>query len=294
MAYTELYAVTATGDAEPLSLPEGGESVHDLFDSLPLGVYSALRTFEHNKFLGLVDHLERTERSMALLGWDYRLDRVALCQALDKVCTAYPLPDSRVRFDVLAAPAAQLGTDSRVLIGLSPFQPVPEEYIREGVRVDVAPLLQRDRPLVKEASFVLKRRPYPLGHPEAYEHLMLDEAGRILEGSSSNFYAVREGVLWTAGAGVLEGITRKILLQITAEAGIPVRLAAVQLGELGQVDEAFLTSSSRGLIPVVRIAGRDVGEGRPGPVTQRLGVLYDDYVRREIRTALDIIAEGNS
>lgn len=294
MSHTELYAITPTGGALPLTSPEQGETVHDLFDNLPLGVYSALRTFEHNKFLGLAAHLDRTEKSMALLGWDYKLDRVALCRALHQACTAYPLPDSRVRFDVLAAPAVALGTDSRLLIALSPFQPVPEAYLRDGVRVDVAPQLHRDRPLVKEASFVLKRRPYPLGHPETYEHLMLDETGRILEGSSSNFYAVRDGVLWTAGEGVLEGITRKILLQIAADTGLPVRLEAIRFDEVDQLDEAFITSSSRGLIPVVRIAGRPVGAERPGAMTQRLMTLYDKYVRHEVRTALETIEEGNS
>jgi branched-subunit amino acid aminotransferase/4-amino-4-deoxychorismate lyase len=61
-----------------------------------------------------------------------------------------------------------------------------------------------------------------------------------------------------------------------------------------QLDEAFITSSSRGLVPVVRIAGRPVGRERPGPVTQRLLVLYDDTVRREVCTALEVVEEGNS
>jgi branched-subunit amino acid aminotransferase/4-amino-4-deoxychorismate lyase len=285
MSQTELYAVTPNG-AERLALTKEGASIHELFDDLPLGVYSALRTYEHNQFLGLEDHLDRTDRSMAILGWDYRLDRPALRRALHQACTAYPGSDSRVRFDVLSGPATALGVSSRVLIGLSPFQPVPPAYVVEGVQVAIAPQLHRRRPLVKEAHFVLERRPYPLAQQHAYEHLMLNEDGCLLEGSSSNFYAIRQGTLWTAGADVLEGITRKIILKLAAELGLPVCLEPVALAAVGTLDEAFLSSSSRGLIPIVAVAGQPVGHSRPGPLTRRLIAAYEEYVQAHIRPAL--------
>jgi branched-chain amino acid aminotransferase len=285
MSHVQLWAVTAAG-VQPLTAPEGAQSVHDVVDGLVLGVYSALRTFDHNKFLWLDAHLDRTEQSMALLGWDYVLDRAAIKQALHEVCTAYTLPDARVRFDVLAEPAWQLGTDSRLLIILSPFAPVPAEYYEQGVHVDVAPALQRDQPMIKKANFVLQRRPYPLGHRLAYEHLLLDENGRILEGSSSNFYACRGDEFYTAADGVLEGITRKIVLKLVQESGVPLRLEAVAVNEIDRLDEACLSSASRGLIPIVDIGGRVVGDGRPGPLTRRLMAAYDAFVAREIKTAV--------
>jgi branched-subunit amino acid aminotransferase/4-amino-4-deoxychorismate lyase len=287
MSQTELFAVTQSG-AERLQLREEGETVHDLFDNLPLGVYSALRTFEHNRFLCLEEHFDRTDRSMALLGWEFRLDRPALRLALHQASTGYPLPDARVRFDVLAGPATELGTASRVLVALSPFVPVPAAYIENGVQVAIAAELHRRRPLVKEARFVLERRPYPLAQQHAYEHLMLDEGRRILEGSSSNFYALCDGRLWTAGEGVLEGITRKVILDLAATAAIPVSLQPVSLDDVLALDEAFLSSSSRGLIPIVAIAGQTVGNGRPGPLTRRLMAAYVGFVRRHIRPAIAV------
>lgn len=281
----QLFAVTPTGP-QPLPWPVGVTSVYEVFDDLPLGVYSALRTFEHDKFLHLDYHLDRTEQSMRLLGWGYCLDRGTFCRALHQVCRAYPLPDARVRFDVLAAAATALGSDSRVLMALTPFTPVPDACYEQGVRVQLAPHLQRENPLVKTASFVLTRRPYPLGHPEAYEHLLVNEEGDILEGSSSNFYAVRGGCLVTAGAGVLEGITRRVVLQLAAESGLPVALAAVDAAGISQLDEAFISSSSRGIVPVVAISGQKVGEGRPGPITRQLGAAYQAYVQAHIRPAL--------
>jgi branched-chain amino acid aminotransferase len=281
----QLFDVTEAG-ARPLVVPAGATSVHDALSGTPLGVYSALRTFQHHKFLCLEDHLDRTEQSMALLGWDYRLDRLLLRQALHEVCTAYPLPDARVRFDVLPEPAWALGSESRLLITLSPFQPLPEAFYRDGVHVQVAPQLQRKQPLVKTATFVVERRPYPLGHQLAFEHLLLDEESRILEGSSSNAFAVRNGVLWTAADDILEGITRKIILKLAQALAVPLRLEPTPLAEAAQLAEFFVSSSSRGLVPVVNVAGQTIGDGRPGPITRQLMETYDAYVARKIRPAL--------
>jgi branched-chain amino acid aminotransferase len=281
----QLFAVTSEG-VQPLTVWPGATTVHDALTTIPLGVYSALRTYEHNKFLCLEDHLERTGRSMALLGWYDQLDRPALRRALHQVCTAYSLPDARVRFDVLPEPAWGLGSESRLLITLSPFHSLPETFYREGVQVLVAPHLHRQQPLIKTAAFVVERRPYPLGHQAAFEHLLVDEVGRILEGSSSNVYAVRNGELWTAAAGVLEGITRKVILKLAPRIDIPVRLEAVTLAELAELDEFFVSSSSRGLVPVVKVAQQPIGSARPGPVTRRLMQAYDAFVAQEIRTAI--------
>ena len=115
---------------------------------------------------------------------------------------------------------------------------------------------------------------------------MLDSAGRILEGTGTNFWGVREGVVYTAGEGVLEGITREILLQIIAELDIPLRLEAVGVGDIASLDEAALSGSSRALLPVVSIAGQTVGDGRPGPITRRVLAAYNAFVGENVRTAI--------
>jgi branched-chain amino acid aminotransferase len=312
-------------------VPDGATQFIDLYRGLPLGVYDALRTFEHNKFLYLNRHLARTERSMGLLGWTYRLDRARLLRALHAVVTAaeWPLesgPEMRVRFDILAGPAAALDTTSRELIALQPFTPPPPELYERGVAVGFASGLARERPLAKTADFAARRpatgweRP-PMAdgqptqeEPEAaargkaegasflergtwnlepssavvapYEYLLLDSAGRILEGTGTNFWAVRDGVVYTAGEGVLEGITREILLQLIGELGIPLRLEAVDSGDIASLDEAALSGSSRALLPVVTIDGQTVGDGRPGPIMRRLLAAYNAFVAESVRTAI--------
>jgi len=147
--------------------------------------------------------------------------------------------------------------------------------------VEVARDLARERPLVKTADFVVRRRPYPLERAEAYEHLLVSADGRILECSSSNFHGVRGGELFTSAGGALEGITQKILLRLALDRGIRVRREHVRLAEVGTFDETFLTSSIRGVVPVVDVAGTKIGGGVPGPTTGLLRDAYEAFAERE-------------
>jgi len=282
----QLFAVTAVGPV-PLPVPPTARSFDDLYAGLALGVYSALRTFQHNQFLYLDAHIDRTKRSMSLLGWDYRLDEAALRRALQRVCTAYHRPEARVRFDVLAEPAQALGTDSRVLVALMPFTPPTPQMVADGVAVGLATDLARQRPLAKTADFAVARRRYPAGPgADVYEYVLLDAQGYLLEGTGTNFYGVRQGVVYTAGQGVLEGITRQIVLDLLPQLGIPLRLEAIHRDEVGTLDEAFISGSSRAILPVTSIDGQRVGHGRPGPIGRRLLIAYNEFVAKTIRPAI--------
>lgn len=281
----QLFAVTPAGP-QTLPVSNSAKSFDDLYDGFSLGVYSALRTFAHEKFLCLQEHIDRTKRSMALLGWQYHLDEIQLRRALQTVCAAYPEPEMRVRFDVLAEPVTVLETESRLLVALAPFTPPPPLLYEQGVAVGIADDLERRQPLAKTADFAVARQHYPTGLAErVYEYVLVDENGRLLEGTSTNFYAVKEGVVYTAGEGVLEGVTRRIVLDLLAELNIPVRLEAVQLDQVETLDEAFISGSSRAILPVVKIGEKQVGSGVPGPVGRDLLFAYNDFVSHAIAPA---------
>lgn len=300
MTKLQLFTIEEGGPRE-LAVPEGATQFAHLYRGLPLGAYTALRTFENDKFLYLERHLARTERSLTLLGIEYALDRGRLRRALHDIVTAARRPEMRVRIDVLAAApagetAAALGTTSRELIAIQPFTPPPPELYERGVAVDFAAGLARENPLAKAAEFAAQR-PASAGlsqlegraakaTAEPYEYLLLDDRGRILEGTGTNFWAVRDGVVYTAGEGVLEGITREIVLQIIDQLGIPLRLEAVRADEVGSLDEAALSGSSRAFMPVVSISGQSVGDGRPGPVAGRILRAYHAFVAGNIRQAV--------
>ena len=92
--------------------------------------------------------------------------------------------------------------------------------------------------------------------------------------------------VYTAGEGVLEGITREILLRLIPELGIEVRLEAVGADEIATLDEAALSGSSRALLPVVSVAGQPVGDGRPGPIMRRILDAYNLFVAENVRAAI--------
>ena len=284
MSDLQLFAITAAGP-QPLPTPNDAKDFTDLYHGFALGVYSVIRTYDHNKFLRLDHHLARTVKSMGLLGWDYQLDESRLRQAIHTLCTAFPSPEMRVRIDVLAEPAYRLGTESRELLALMPFTPLPSTYYTQGVTVDFAADLHRINPLIKTADFADARK-RSSHSPAAYESLLVAN-GKILEGASSNFYGVRAGVLYTAGQGVLEGITRSVILDLARQLPMPVQLAAIAVNEVSELAEAAISSSSRGLLPVVQVGETVIGTGQPGPNTQRLMAAYEAFVAQNVWTAID-------
>ncbi|MBM3987750.1 MAG: hypothetical protein FJ294_07315 [Planctomycetes bacterium] len=281
----QLFALAPDG-LRPLAVETGTGTVHDLLERMPGGVYSALRTFGHERFLWLEEHLARTERSMAGLGWPKPLDRARLCAGLDAAVRAYPLADARVRFDVLPVVHSVQGTSADMFLALSPFVPVPEKLIREGVALDFAPHLRRAQPLIKTTDFVRERKPLPLGAQGCYEHALVDDGDRLLECSSSNLAFFCGDELLTAGDGVLEGITLMVLLHLASRLGLRIRRERLRRAELASVDECFLSSSARGVVPVVRVGEQRIGSGQPGERTQRLTAAYYEYAEREARRAV--------
>lgn len=116
----------------------------------------------------------------------------------------------------------------------------------------------------------------------ADEALMLDPHGFVATCNSTHFFIVREGEVWTStGRYCLKGITRGNVLALAGEAGIPAFQKDFSLTEVYGADEAFITGTFAGLIPVGSVDGRVIGEGRRGPVTERLQELYAALIVRE-------------
>ena len=281
-----LYALTARGPRR-LAIPGDVSDPTRVFDGLPLGIYEALRTFHHVRFVGLEEHLARARASAERARLSIELDEPALRAALHQVVEEAPGEDSRVRFDLLAGPATALGSPERVLIQTVPLRLPPPEAYRDGVRVPTTTLVRRADPEVKAARWVIERRAAYPGPGEGHDPILVDDEGRLLEGVMSNLFLVRGGELWTAPtAGVLAGVTRGFVLRIARELGIGVREAYVGRSELGSIDEAFFSTSVRGILPVVAIDGAELGMGRPGPVTRKLMRDYADFCARDARPAV--------
>jgi branched-chain amino acid aminotransferase len=254
-----------------LSLLGRHDSLAAASAALPEGAYTTFRTYGGNGVVRLEQHLARLEESVALKGTPGRIDPAAVRGALGKALTSSGHVESRVRL-TFAPP--------RLFIAVEAFVPLPPRFYEEGVAC-VTLDLQRDNPRAKDTRFIATARDAYSRLPEgAFEGLLVAPDGAVLEGLSSNFFAIREGALRTEEARALAGVTRSLALEV-AESLLPVRRVAVQRDELPLVDEAFVTSVSREVLPVVRIDGRPVGEGSVGPKTRAIMQAFSTLVARE-------------
>ena len=208
-------------------------------------------------------------------------------EALEEVCAGLcrrsHLEDASVRITLTRGAyrgtLSDTGDPPRLLAICAGLDHVDPTIQSQGVAVALAGV-----PRVHELSPAVKATQYlaaVLARLEAddkgcYETLFADPRGRVLELSSASFFAVRAGRILTPPLrlGILAGITRSAVLLLARGAGIPAREAVLRLEDLGSIDEAFLTSAVRGVVPVVRLGGADVGDGRPGPVTGRVVELF--------------------
>lgn len=112
------------------------------------------------------------------------------------------------------------------------------------------------------------------------EALMLDNEGYVAEGSGENVFIVRDGVLHTPElTSCLDGITRNTLLHLAADAGLEVRERRITRDEVYICDEAFFTGTAAEVLPIRELDGRQIGDGRRGPITEQLQAVYFDQVR---------------
>ncbi len=253
-------------------------------------VYETVATVNGRPF-ALAEHLDRLARSAERIG--LRLPpRSQIEEAVAATLAAAANAESRIRvvvtrgqtgpdvgldLDPAAAQAPQL-----VVIVLPLATPSPEMYQR-GVGVEIVSIARNDAraidPAVKSGNYL--NNVLALGEARrrsgAYEAILCAPSGSVAEGSTSNVFVVIDGQVRTPGlaVGILEGVTRAKVLEICRREAIPVaEVDYLSADEVRSAQEVFITSSTRGILPVTTVDRRAVGQGQPGPVTRRLMALY--------------------
>jgi branched-subunit amino acid aminotransferase/4-amino-4-deoxychorismate lyase len=237
----------------------------------PDGVYTVARTFEGSKALLLDEHLNRLEQSAALEGIPLRLDRAALRGALRSLLIEAGYDNARFRITI---PREQ---PAHIYLSVEPFRPVPPEIVAGGARI-ISTELERHNPTAKTTAWMAHRRAAVENLPPGiYEAVLVSPDGQMLECTSSNFYAVRSGQLYTADdSQVLAGIARRVVLTLAGEI-LPVTLRAPLYADLKQFDEALLSSAGRGVVAVVEIDGVAIGGAKPGQFTLAIRAAYEAW-----------------
>ncbi|MDX2140217.1 MAG: aminotransferase class IV [Chloroflexota bacterium] len=240
------------------------------------GVYTVTNTYEHTKTLKLAAHLDRLEDSAARSGIPLSLDRLRLREALRRMIVESGYGDVRFRITVPKAEPDQF------ILTIEPYTPPSDTLVQHGIRVITVANSARHNAAAKTTDWLHDREALEKSLPQGvYTALLCDEAGYLLEGLSSNFYAILSGELRTASAGVLPGIAQQIVFEV-APTLLSLRKDAVHHDDIPRLDEAFITSSSRGIIPVIQIDDYVLGDGTPGVQTRRLRAAYQAWVQAHL------------
>lgn len=238
------------------------------------GVYTLANTFQRGKVLKLDAHLDRLEDSSRRVNIPLKLDRAALRKGLRQMIDHSGYEDVRYRITVPQT------TPDRIILSIEPFSGHPAEIYQNGVRAVTLPNVARDNPVAKTTGWMHDRDAVALP-AGIFTGLLLDDAGHILEGTSSNFWAILNGELRTASAGVLPGIAQQIIFEV-APSVLPVKREAVNVTDIPHFAEAFISGSSRGIVPVVEIDGITIGDGKPGIITQQLRTAYAAWMQTHL------------
>ena len=240
------------------------------------GVYTITNTYNTFQVLKLDAHLDRLENSARQQNIALRLDRSRLRSALRALIQEAGYGSVRFRVTV---PAAQ---PNHLILSVEPFKPLTPEVYARGVRCITVPGAARHDPSAKTTDWMHDRSQIEASLPPGvFTGLLLDAGSHILEGLSSNFYAILNGELRSASQGVLPGIAQQVVFEV-APPIIPVRKEPVHVLDIPSLDEAFVTSSSRGIVPVVAIDNLQIGDGAPGATTIALREAYQFWVNEHL------------
>lgn len=269
------------------------------------GVYETLRTYNGQPFL-FERHMRRLRRSAEMLALPIPLSDADIDARFRETMAAAGLGgdaahDAYLRLLVtrgvgeLSYDPAACPTSSVVVIAKPLVPPKPEVFER-GVTVALVPIVRNHpgsvNPLIKSNNLLNNA----LAMQEAvrrgaFEGVMRNYRGDLAECTQSNLFVVSRGAALTPtiDSGLLPGITREFLFEVGAGLGIPVREAVLRDEDLLGAAEAFLTSTTREVVPIVRVDDRTIGSGLPGPVTR---ALLEGYRRKAQELTRPAAARG--
>ncbi len=271
------------------------EAVISVFDHGFLygdGVFEGIRAYNGRVFR-LVEHIRRLYESAHSILLPIPLSREEMIQAVVDTVNANKLRDAYIRL-VISRGVGDLGMDprkckhSQVIIIADKITLYPKELYEEGLNVitvatrrNIAEALE---PKIKSLNYLNNiHAKIEANRAGVLEAIMLTNQGYICEGTGDNIFIYRRGELLTPPPylGILEGITREAIIELAKQEGIPLREVPFTRHDLYVSDECFLTGTAAEVIPVIEVDQRQIGDGKPGPVTGRLIELFRNLTQHE-------------
>jgi D-alanine transaminase len=238
-------------------------------------------------------HLDRLGYSLQELRIAWPVTRPVLKMILRELVARNGLKRGLVYFQVTRGVAPRdhkFPADAKsALVMTTKRMPAPSEgVLRDGVAVSSQPDIRWTRRDIKSLSLlpnILAKQ--AATEAKAFEAWLVAPDGTVTEGSSTNAWIVKDGtvVTYPKGHDILGGVTRLSLLELADRTGAKLVERSFTLKEALTADEAFLTSSSAFVLPVTSIDGQKIGNGKPGPITQKLRQIYLENVTRQVQAA---------
>jgi branched-chain amino acid aminotransferase len=259
------------------------------------GIYETIRAYGGRLFL-LKKHLTRLKHSAGAISLTLPLPLEKIGDALIESLRVNKLRDAYVRLQISRGPG-EIGLDPALcpaptmVITAKPFHDYPETYFENGVDVAIVKT-RRNHPLalppsIKGTNFlnnILAK--IEAKKARAFEGIMLNWQGYVAEGTISNIFLAKKGVLFTPhlDTGILEGVTRDLVLRLAARKKMTVYERLLRPGNVYAADECFITNSTMEIMPVTKVDKKVIGTGRPGPVTTTLLQAYKKEVLACLKT----------
>jgi len=249
------------------------------------GIFEGIRAYNGRVFK-LKEHIDRLFYSAKSILLDIPISHAQVTAAVLETCRRNKLRDGYIRL-VVTRGIGTLGLNPNrcknpaVIIIADKIQLYPEQLYRKGMEIITVPTVRNLHSALNPAIKSLNYLNNILAKIEANnsgceEAILLNAEGFVAECTGDNVFIIKEGQLFTPplSAGALYGITRRVVLDLAAEEGLKVSEPNLTRYDLFNADECFLTGTGAELVPVVKIDGRPIGSGKPGPLTQRLVSQY--------------------
>lgn len=256
-------------------------SINDMAVLRGYSVFESLRTYNHHPF-HLAEHLERLYRSAILIEMEIPWSSKQLAGIVREIVTRNTYKHAAIRLLVTGGESEDgiLPSGNPLLVVLiTPLGERDMEQFAKGCKL-ITTKLQRVSPEAKTANYVAAVRALKEAlRRNAADALFVNEREHVLEATRSNFFIFRGDTLVTPRRGILIGVTRNVVLEL-ARSLFAVEERPVLLEELALADEAFITSSSKEITPVMQIDDLVIGDGKPGPRTYQLEQRFIEMVER--------------
>lgn len=256
-------------------------SVFDLSVLRGFGVFEVIRTYKSKPFL-LEEHLKRFYNSAKSFAFEIPKTKKELKKIIFEGIKRNSKKELVIRLILTGGIGEDFLTPGKpsLIVMFTPLKPYPKIYYQKGVKVISYYQGQRVFAEVKSLNYIsavlaLKKAK----KQKAVEAIYIDEKRRILEGTTSNFFAIVDNRLFTPKKGILFGITRQLVINLARKINIKVEEKDIYYSQIKNFSEAFLTSTLKEIIPVVEFDQYKIGEGRVGKITKTLMKEFFKFIQ---------------